>query len=112
MAEIGNSNGAASRLRFGPDVLNLPRYEPNVMGRLGDEVYKRLVKPHLTDADRGKYVAIDVEGRGWEIDEDERAAVNRLGEKVPDAQIWLRLVGYRATGVVGGGRSDLETEDL
>jgi hypothetical protein len=106
------SHQAAIQPRYGPAVLNPPRHDPEEMARLGNEIYRQEVKPQLTDADRGKYVAIDVEGRGWEVNEDDRVAVNRLGNRVPEAQIYLKLVGYRATGIIGGSRSDLETDDL
>lgn len=98
--------------RYGPNVLNPPRHAPDEFTRLGREIYERDIKANLSEADRGKYVAIDIEGRGWELDESQSDAVNRLGDRLPDAQIWVKRVGFRAVGVIGGSRSALETDEL
>ena len=59
--------------------------------------------------DHGKFVAIDIESRQWEIDADEMAADERLLRRIPDAN-WATRVGlgylYRF-GAASGGRRDL-----
>jgi len=44
---------------------------------------------------RGEFVAIDIETGAYEVDPDELAASDRLLARVPNAQTWLRRVGWR-----------------
>src|SRR3954447_5256800 len=39
-----------------------PRYSKEEFARRGNEIYEREVQPRLTEEDRGKFVAIDIEG--------------------------------------------------
>ena len=48
--------------------------------------YFNSIKDKLSDADKGRYVAIDANTGEWEID-DTRNAVRRLRARVPDADI-------------------------
>ncbi len=81
-------------LRF-PNVANPPRHSLEEMARLGRVVYERDVKPHIRPEQDGLCLAIDVEGRGWKIGDDEQEVVERLGVRIPDAQISLRRAGRR-----------------
>ena len=68
-------------------------YTLDELARLGDELYDREVLPQTTDADRGRYVAIDVETGAFAIDPNQLAAADRVRAHNPDAQIWFRRVG-------------------
>jgi hypothetical protein len=72
-----------------------PRYDMEEVARRGDEIYERAVLPHLKPEDAGKLVLIDIETESWEMDRDEIAASDRLRARIPDAQVWMRLVGAR-----------------
>ncbi len=72
-----------------------PRYSKEEFARRGDAIYERDVRPRHEPADNGKYVAIDIETGDYEVDVDELAASDRLLERAPDAQIWMRRVGWR-----------------
>jgi hypothetical protein len=72
-----------------------PRYSMEEFRRRGDEIYDRDIAPRLTPEDHGKYVAIDIESGEYEIDADEDVASNRLDARIPNAQTWLKRVGYR-----------------
>ena len=69
------------------------RYGTEEFARRGDELYERVVAPHVDPADKGKYVALDIETGAFEIDRDELAASDRLLARVPEAQVWLTRVG-------------------
>lgn len=90
-----------------------PRYSADEFKTKGDALYEEVIRPRLTDEDHGKFVAIDVEGRGYEIAPLEREACESLKRRVPDAQIWLKRVGYRAPYRFGWrgtfGRTDRPT---
>lgn len=70
-----------------------PRYSKEEFARRGDEIYDRDIKPHVNQADHGKFVVIDIETGDYEIDRNEIVAHDRLALRHPDAQVWLRRVG-------------------
>jgi hypothetical protein len=74
-----------------------PRYSNEEAARRGDEIYEQDVRPKVGAQDHGKYVAIDIETRQWEMDADEMAAGDRLRNRIPDAQIWMTRVGFGYT---------------
>jgi hypothetical protein len=74
-----------------------PRYSKEEFARLGDLIYERDVIPMIGSSREGDFVAIDIETGEYEIDEDERAASDRLLARCPDAQIWQRRIGFRHT---------------
>jgi hypothetical protein len=71
------------------------RYSKEEIARRGDAIYESDVLPHLKTEDEGKFAAIDIESRTYEVDDDELAACDRLSERVPQPQIWLVRVGSR-----------------
>ncbi|RJP31151.1 MAG: hypothetical protein C4527_08300 [Candidatus Omnitrophota bacterium] len=73
-----------------------PRYGMDEFAQRGQTFYEKMVKPSVTEADRGKFVAIDIETGAYEIDEDDFLATEKLLQHLPDAQIWLCRVGHRA----------------
>lgn len=72
-----------------------PRYSKEEFARRGDEIYERDIRLHLTANDEGKFVVLDIETGGYEIDADELAASDRLLARHPDAQMWLIRIGSR-----------------
>ena len=70
-----------------------PRYSKEEFARRGDEIYDRDIQPHVTQADEGKFVVIDIETGDYEMDRDELVAHDRLSLRHPDAQVWFRRVG-------------------
>jgi hypothetical protein len=72
-----------------------PRYSREEFARRGDEIYEHLDRSALEGKNEGKFVAIDIETGAYEVGADELAASDRLLARVPNAQIWLRRIGYR-----------------
>jgi hypothetical protein len=83
-------------------IVRQPRYPKEEFARRGKEIYEHDVQPKLVPEDHGKYVAIDIETRQWEMDADEMVADERLLARVPDAQMWMDRVGYRYIVRFGG----------
>lgn len=69
------------------------QYSDQEFARRGDEIYERAVRPNLGPDDDGKYVAIDVETDAYEIDADALVAMDRLAERRPGVEAWLKRVG-------------------
>ena len=78
-----------------------PRYSKEEFRRRGTAIYERDIHPHMRPADKGKFVAIDIETGEYEIDKDEMAACRRLRARIPDSQTWLVRVGYKYTRKFG-----------
>ena len=73
-----------------------PRRSPEEIARLGGEVFDRQVRPALRPEDDGKFVAIDIGTGDYELNEDDYAAVLRLRNRRPSAEVWLGRVGQPA----------------
>lgn len=74
-----------------------PRYSSEEFARRGEEIYEREILPSVRTEDKGKFVVIDIETGDFEIDTDELTASDRLFARNPDAQLWLRRVGFSYT---------------
>lgn len=72
-----------------------PRYTPDELARLGDAMFEREVAARVCGEDPRHFVAIDVESGAYEVDRNESLTIQRLLERRPDAQLWLRRVGSR-----------------
>ena len=68
---------------------------------IGKAIYERDVLPHVTPADKGKMVVIDVYSGDYEIDRDSVAARLRLKRRQPGAIVYIGRVGYRAAYRMG-----------
>lgn len=79
-----------------------PRYSATEFAKRGQTFYDQKVHPHVTEADEGKFVAIDIETGIYEIDSDDYTATERLLRRQPTAQIWLVRVGQRTAYRIGG----------
>lgn len=72
------------------------RNEPSDVGRLGRDLYARVVKPQLRPEDDDKYVAIDVDTGAFEVDASDIEAVMRLHSRRAGARVWLERAGWPA----------------
>ena len=72
-----------------------PRYSKGEHARRGTIIYDEQVRPLVEAGNRGKIVAIDVDGGAFEMAEDTLAAAERLLARCPDAQIWFVRIGHR-----------------
>jgi len=75
---------------------------PAECARLGDEIFERVVRPQLGDANDGKVVAIDVNSEEYALGSNAVDASDALLARVPDAEIWFVRVGHEALHRIGG----------
>lgn len=60
----------------------------------GEEIYERSVRPGLRPEDEGKFVAIDVMGGGYAVDDGEEEAFAGASEQAdPEALFFFARVG-------------------
>ncbi len=70
---------------------------------LGKEIYDLEVRPRVEGNHYGEYVAIDVKTGDWAIADSDRAALEILRSRRPDAvDVLMERVGYRALHSFGG----------
>ena len=61
---------------------------------IGKSIYEKDVLPHMTDADKGKMVVIDIYSGDYEIDYNSMDARHRLIKRQPGAIVYIGRVGY------------------
>jgi len=66
------------------------------LAALGQSIFERQVRPALRPEDDGQFVAIDIATGDYELATDDYAAVTRLRQRRPSAEIWLGRVGQPA----------------
>ena len=76
-------------------------YTDEEIARRGDEIYDRDLFPHLKKEDEGKFILIDIESGDCEVDADMLAASDRLRARRPDAEVWIRRIGYQYVYRIG-----------
>jgi hypothetical protein len=64
------------------------------LGRRGDELFDREIAARIPPGDPYRVVAIDVVSGDFAVEDDEVLAMDLLRTRHPDAQIWLRRVGW------------------
>jgi hypothetical protein len=72
----------------------ITKYPPDEFACRGDEMYDRVVAPRVRDEDPGKFVLIDIETAAYEVNHEAMAA-DRWSARCPEAQVWMRRVGWR-----------------
>ncbi len=77
--------------------MSIPKqhYSADEIGRLGQDIYDRQIRPLVEPEHRGEVVAIDVESGDYALGEDPLQASKHLHQRRPDAQIWFMRVGER-----------------
>ena len=72
-------------------------HPPELMGKLGDEIYGQDIKHLVEPGHNEEIVAIEVDTRQWALGCNEEEAVNRLRDDCPKAfNILCQRVGSRA----------------
>ncbi len=79
------------------------KYSKDEVARRGDAIYDERVRPNVDEeADRGTFVAIDIETGDWELGDNELEVMDRLEERRPEAEVWLTRVGLGYVAKFGG----------
>jgi len=78
------------------------RYSAEETARRGDALYEREIRDRVEPAQRGKVVAIDVDGGEHVVADNALTASERLLARHPDAQIWCVRVGSRVLHRIRG----------
>lgn len=77
-------------------------FEPGSPAAIGRAMYDE-IRDEMEENYWGWMVVIDIHSGDYEIGKDDFSATLRLLERRPNAYTWGELVGYPATGSLGGG---------
>jgi hypothetical protein len=77
-------------------------YTLEEIGRLGDEVYRRDIRPKVMPQEKGKFLVLDIYSGDYEVDEVSLLADKRLRARRPDGEFYGIRVGYTASYKLSG----------
>jgi hypothetical protein len=75
---------------------------PEEVARRGEEIYQRMLRPHVEQQHFGEFLVVDVLSGDYEIDRDDLAASDRLLARNPHAVLYGVRIGYPAAYHIGG----------
>ena len=79
-----------------------PRYSKEDIGRLGDEIYHRDIRPKVMPQEKGKFLVLDIETGDYEVDEEDLKAEKRLLTRRPSGIFYGVRIGYTSAYTLSG----------
>ena len=70
------------------------RYSLEEIGRRGEEVYHRDIRPHVMPQHKGEFLILDIETGEYEVGADDLQTEDRLRVRRPDGVLYGVRVGY------------------
>lgn len=77
-------------------------YSNEEIGRIGEEIYRRDIRPKVMPQQKGKFLIIDIETGDYEIDDDDLSAEEILRARRPDGVFFGMRIGYTSAYTLGG----------
>jgi hypothetical protein len=77
-------------------------YSSKEVAARGEELYRQRIQHKLSEADKGKFLIVDIETGEYEIDSDDLSATKRALAKRPEAVLYGLRIGYPAAYRLGG----------
>lgn len=68
------------------------------LARQGREYYRRVLRAKLEPEHKGEYLVLDVETGEYELDEDDRAALQRARAAKPHTVFYILRIGFPTAG--------------
>jgi hypothetical protein len=85
-------------------------YPKEIVVQRGQELFDQEIKDQVASLPDTEFVAIDIESGDFETGTDSLETTHRLLARHPDAQIFMRRVGYSYTVRFGGGGSTAQSQ--
>ena len=79
-----------------------PRYSNEEIGRIGEDIYHRDIRPKVMPQDKGKFLIIDIETGDYEVDKDDLQAEKRLRSRRPNGVLYGMRIGYTSAYTLSG----------
>lgn len=78
------------------------RYSLEEIGRLGEEIYHRDIRPHVMPQHKGEFLTLDIETGDYEVGADDLQTTKRLRARRPDGVLYGVRVGYTSAYTLAG----------
>lgn len=78
------------------------QYTAEEVGRIGEEMYRRDIRPKVYPQHKGKFLVLDILTGDFEIDEDDLTASERLRARRPDSVRYGLRIGYTSAYTLAG----------
>lgn len=78
-----------------------PKYTKEEFARRASEIFEQHIKSKVAQEQSDRFLAIDIDSGDYEVADRELDAINRLRERAPNSQIWLRRVGSESAHRLG-----------
>ena len=78
------------------------KYSLDEIGRIGEEVYHRDIRPQVMPQHKGEFLALDIETGDYEVGPDDLQNEKRLRARRPDGVLYGVRVGYTSAYTLGG----------
>lgn len=79
-----------------------PRYSLEEIGRIGEEVYHRDIRPYVMPQHKGEFLVLDIETGDYEMGTDDLQTEKRLLARRPDGVLYGVRVGYTSAYSLAG----------
>lgn len=78
------------------------RYPREEIGRRGEEIYHRDIRPHVLPQHKGEFLTLDIETGDYEVGTDDLQTTLRLRARRPDGILYGVRVGYTSSYSLAG----------
>lgn len=79
-----------------------PTYTNEEIGRLGEDLYHRVIRPQVMPEHKGKFLVLDIETGDYEIDANDLQAEKRLRDRHPNGVLYGLRIGYTSAYTLSG----------
>ena len=86
------------------------RYSNAEIGRIGEDIYHREIRPQVMPQDKGKFLILDIVSGDYEVDADDLQGEKRLRSRRPDGVLYNIRIGYTSAYSLSGRRMEEPAE--
>ena len=85
--------------------MNMPqaKYSREEIGRIGEELYHRSIRPLVMPQHKGEFLTLDIETGDYEVGPDDLQTAKTLRDRRPDGVLYGVRVGYTTAYSLSGG---------
>ncbi len=78
------------------------RYSNEEIGRIGEDIYHRDIRPQVMPQHKGEFLVLDIETGDYEMGTDDLQIVKRLRARRPDGVLYGLRIGYTSAYSLAG----------
>jgi hypothetical protein len=78
------------------------RYSAEEVGRIGENIYQRDIRPHVMPQHKGEFLVLDIETGDYEVGTDDLPTEKRLRARRPNGVLYGMRIGYTSAYTLAG----------